>query len=345
MSEAIVIQGVVYAGFLFGILLPMLAGFIELHHRSDNQALRIDQSYARDPRFLGNSFRSKADPIIASTTPGSRTQFLARKSEFAIVVPDIDLPDGERVADILLSLGPIVAGEQTRLLDVYGRSRVVLGAGSYVRALVAGANVRLGDGTVVGRWIDSERNLVVGRACDLGQSASAGGRLTLEGETLFKRVFGNPVLVGSEDSALAIEESGVAVSMVPSGIRELGKDASGLAPGAEIKSDIVSRGNVAIGANATLYGSVKAAKDVIVGAEARIYGNVVARGRIDVGPGARIFGHVFADADVFLGPGAVVGTANRPKTLYAGRNVVLALGSQTYGWVITERGGRTADAI
>lgn len=345
MSTAALVQGAIYGGFLFGILLPMLAGFIELHHGSDAQALRIDQSYARDPRFLGNSFRSKADPIVTTTPPGSRTQFLARKSEFAVVVSDIELPDGEKVTDILLALGPIVAGNGVKLLDVYGRARVVLGPGSYVRALVAGANVRLGDGTVVGRWVDTDRNLVVGSGCDLGQSASAGGRVLLAGETLFKRVFGNPVVVGTEEGAPSFEESGVAVSMVPSGIRELGANASGLAPGASAKSDIVSRGNVAIGTNATLYGSVKASKDVIVGAEARIYGNVVARGRIDIGPGARIFGHVFADTDVVLGPGAVVGAANRPKTLYGGRRVLLSLGSQTYGWVITERGGRTTDVL
>ncbi len=344
MSQSVVIQALIYVGFVFGIFLPMLAGLIELHHGSDDQALRIDQAYARDPRFLGSSFRSKADPVIAATPPGTRLQFLARKSEFAIVVRDIELPDGERMNDILLSLGPIVAGKSSTLLDVYGRARIVLGDGSYVRALVAGADARLGTGTIVGRWVDTERNLLVGRSCDLGQSASAGGRVILGAGTVFKRIFGKPVTVGDDGSDISSEESGVAVSMVPTGIRELGNNVSAIAPGDRVKSDIVARGNVAIGANASLYGSIKASKNVIVGSEARIYGNVVSRGRVDVGPGARIFGHVFADTDVALGPGAVVGTAARPKTLYAGRSAILTAGSLTYGWVITERGGWTTDA-
>ena len=344
MSQADYVQGAIYAVFFCGVLLPMLAGFIELRHGSDDQALRIDQAYARDPRFLGNSFRSKADPFIAEAKVGSRTQFLARKSEFAIVVSDIALPDGERMSDILLSLGPIATGRSVSLLDVYGRARIILGDESSVRALVAGSDARLGDATVVGRWVDVERNLIVGRGCDLGQSASAGGHVTLGDGTLFKRVFGNPVMVGSEGIVPSPDDSGVQVSMVPSGIRDFGTALSGIAPGDQCKSDIVARGNLAVGANATIYGSIKAAKDVIVGSGARVYGNIVSRGSIEVGPGARIFGHVFADLDVQIDAGAVIGTAGRPKTLYAGRHASLGHGSSTYGWVITERGGRAIDA-
>ncbi|TAM86399.1 hypothetical protein EPN42_13310 [bacterium] len=341
-------ESLIYLAFAVVVVLPMLPGLLEILFRKDDGALPIDESYMRDPRYLGKSLREKVRALAGKATVGVRMQFLGRRREYARVVSGIELPNDSRYEDVLLSRGAVVAGNGVTLLDVYAEDKVAIGANARLRTLAADGEASIGGGVRLQRWADAECNLTVGPDGNLGQSASSAQRLTVGSNVRFRRLFGRPVVIGSSSSVSALPPVGAPerVAMIACGGRNHVVSAHDVTEGETLDGDVIASGTVHVGAKATLKGSIKSGGDIAIGPGARVLGNLVARGSVLIDRGAVVFGHVFAEERVTLQPGAVVGTAALPKTAYGGRSMRLAVGSCIFGWVITEGDGETfvADA-
>ncbi|MDE2571706.1 MAG: hypothetical protein KGM44_04170 [bacterium] len=340
MSEALI-----YVVFAIGIVLPMAAGLIELAARRDDAALPVDESYSRDPRYLGKSLREKAQLLTKKAPVGVRVPYLARKQEFARVMDRLDLPNRGRFEDVVLARGPVVVGRDAALLDVYAEAGASLGANVRLRTLAADGDASVGEGVSMERWADVEGNFTIGGDADLGRSACASQALIIGVNSRFLRLFGRPVTVGAPaDAAAAAGPTAERVPMLSSGDREIAVSTNELAAGETLIGDIICTNSVQLGPNSTIRGCVKSDRDITVGEGARVYGNLVAHGSILLGRGSIVFGHLFAEESLSIASGAIVGSAELPKTAYGGASIELEAGARIYGWAITEGDGATVAA-
>ncbi len=328
----------IYAIFGLAIFLPLLPGLLELRRGQDDDPLKIDTGYARDPRFLGKSMRNKMTPFFTDTEGEDRVPFLNRKGEFASVVDSLDVGDHSHIDDIVLSRGAFSVGDHSALLDVYAKGTVYVGASSRLRTLAADGNAIFGPGTQVIRWIDVDADCMIGDGSELGQSVTASGRLRLGDDVSFNRLFGRPIVVDGNQRAeiRAMSSAPMAYSKVTDRRRVA---ALSVDPGTTYDTHIVATGDVEIGEDAVVTGSIKAGGNVIVRRGGRVLRNVVARGNVIVEPDGSIFGHIFADHDVTLHEGALVGERHAPKTLHSLGATSMASGASIFGWLIAERGG------
>lgn len=327
--------------FVAAVALPFIPGMFELRLRHDNEPLRIDPSYTRDPRFLGKSLRRKIAPLLESPAQ-TRAPFLNRSSEVARVVDSFDASEGARVDEAILARGTVVVGRRSTLRDVYAKGRATIGEATQMRTLTVDGGAVLGSRTKVGRWIDVDGDCTVGRASDLGRSASVSGALLIGEGSTFHRVFGLPVAVGK--AVPPVFGNGTVLDMTADHARTIA-DSVNIPPSETIDGDVIASGDVTLGAGSTLRGSIKAGGRVVVHANARVLGNVVAHGDVSLERNGAVYGHVFGDREVALERGATVGRPDAPKTLHASERVTMATDATVHGWAIAERGGRTVASI
>jgi predicted acyltransferase (DUF342 family) len=330
----------IVAGFGLFVLLPMLPGFLEVRRSRDATSLTIDQNYSRDPRYMGKSFREKISSVLDSAPMHTRMPFLSRSKEFARVVPSLDLEDDEVWTDAVLSKGNVNTGNRASLVDLYSQGDVRIGAGSKLRTLAADGDVQLGANVSLMRWIDAEKSVRVGPNSNLGHSVSAVGPILLATDVEFRRLCGNPIVVGNVRSD-ALEAPAQPAKWLSSRKRRITSVKDTVGRGETVSGDMISRGGVELRENAVVQGSVKSGGDVVVGPGAIIEGNVVARGVVVIRSGGTIRGHVFAEGNVIMAKDSVVGASGAAKTLYSSRDICLAEGSRIYGWVICEDTGTT----
>lgn len=334
------VELIVIGLYAFAVLLPLLPGLFELRVATDDDPLKIDTSYARDPRFLGKSMRAKLGPVMNEVAGEARVPFLHRKNEFAQVSDGFESIDRAQFADVVLSRGRFVVGDRSAMLDVYARGEVTVGASATLRTLASDGTAKFGSNTRVARWIDVEGNCTIGNGSDLGQSASAAGNLIVGSGVRFNRLFGRPVAVldprRAELRALTTNPLAARFSYERRLVASCVID-----PGSIVDEDIVATKDVFVGTDATIEGSIKAAGTVTIAENACVMGNVIARGTVRLSEDATVLGHIFGDEDVILEPGALVGDRYAPKTLHASRAARLAPEACVYGWVIAERGGVT----
>ncbi len=329
-----------YLLYALVVALPLLPGLLELRAGDDDDPLKIDASYARDPRFLGKSMRAKVEPIVDATHGEARVQFLNRKNEFALITDAYRSPDRVRFDDIVLSRGDFHVGDRSVMLDVYARGDVAVGAYAQVRTLAAGRNARFGSRLSVVRWIDVEGDCTIGDAADLGQSVAASKRLVIGAGVRFSRLFGRPIsVIDGRRAELHALSAGPLLARA-SGARRLVKTLT-LDPGARIEDDVVAAGDVELLPGAVIAGSLKAGGTVTLRANACVVGNIVARETVTLEADAMVLGHIFGDLDVVLHAGALVGDRHAPKTIHASRAVRIAPEACIFGWLIAERGGQT----
>jgi cytoskeletal protein CcmA (bactofilin family) len=320
----------IYVACAVGALWPTIPGLIELRF-SKGEPIRVDQQYIRDPRYLGKAWRSTVDPIIAKGRPGDRVPFMKRRDEFASLVSDEQLPDNMSVSDVVLAQGSFHAGAHASLLDVFASRIAEIGADSQVRCLAADDNVKLGERTLVTRWVDVEGDLHAGPGCDLGSSASATGTLIVGAGSHFRRLFGAPIIAGGGDAPQ---------STIPAWKRSRGNSTRSIASGEKVDGDVVATGDVILGAGAVVNGNIRAGAGIFVGPAARVQGNVIARGDVAIGQRAAVTGHVYSDCNVAIATGAAIGRKDDPKTVQAVEGLQMAPGATIYGWAICERGGQ-----
>ena len=321
------------------LMLPFLPGLRELRRPKDDQPVRIDESFTRDPRFFGNALREKLAPFLEGIgdEPPYRLEIELRRPETLAVYGDLHVPESAHEDVVTVALGAASIGRYARLGDTWVRGDAELMPGAAVRALACDGQVTMQPGARILRWLDAEGHLLADREADLGLSTSAGGVVRLSEGCLFRRLWGRPVFVRGEAEPAEAPEGG------PASIEDelvWGRTRLSLPPGFRLESDLVSHTEVRIGAGATIVGTVKAHGPIAVGDGVRVRGHLISRRGITIGRGARIVGNVFAEGDVALGSGAHVGRKGGTKTVYAAGHVTLAPAAAVLGWVIAERGGR-----
>lgn len=332
MSALMVLSAI---GFIVILTLPFVPGLVELLNPRDDEPLTIDQTYARDPRFFGRSFRSKLRPFLdrAHRTLPYREDIVLRRPETLEVFNDLKIEGGSTVSSIVATVGPLAVGAGSRLGEVYAGGPATVEEGTTVRSLASDGDVTLGDDCNILRWVDAEGDVSCGQGCDLGHSVSAAGLVRLRTATTFRRLWGLPV--ATEGAAYGLSHVKTIDDVVI-----FGQNGLSFPPDSRLERDLVVRGELRIGAGSVVHGNIKAHGRVTIEDGAKVDGNLIARANVVLGEGVAINGSVFAEGDIEVGSGTHIGDRASFKSLYSLSQIVLGSDVRIFGWVVAERGGR-----
>jgi predicted acyltransferase (DUF342 family) len=319
---AIIVGIVAFVGIFFA---PLLMGPLEVIRRRDAAALPLTVSYVREPRFFARSFRETLAPLVDGSAP---RRVLHRVDDVVRIVDRLDYGPRTTDADVVVVRGDAVYPEAMTVRDHYVRGDARGGERLRARAILVDGTAVFGSGLRIRRWIDAEQALVVAGGSNLGQSASSAGPVTLAGGVRFSRVFGNPVRVAAE---------GIQLPAPP----RLSRPQT-VAPASVHDGDLIARGDLRIGADAQVHGSIKCHGRLVLEARAVVDGSAVVRGNAYVADGACVTGHLFSESSIVLGADTLVAAEGARKSVYAARHVLLGPRAVVWGWILAERGGRTA---
>ncbi|MGH2792136.1 MAG: bactofilin family protein [Actinomycetota bacterium] len=338
MTETLILGG----AFLGLLLLPFLPGVIELKRPRDDEPLPVVHDNAKDPRFFATAFKRMLVPLLDQTNElPAVVEIQLRRRERLEIHDELLVPSKERRRGIMAAKSNAVIEQAAELDEVYAAKNVRIESGSRVRALACEGKLLVEQGCKIGRWIDAEKAATIGRNCDLGVSASSGGRLRLDVGCTFQRLWGLPITT----SPAVIEHDAVRplAQAADAGLQDSvvwGRGWLSIPSGMTVSRDIVVYGDLEVGAGCVIRGSIKAHGKVNLGEGARVEGNLISRKAVTVGGRARVHGNLFAEGDVTVSTGATIGRPGRFKGLYTSTTVSLQPGVTVYGWVVAERGGK-----
>jgi predicted acyltransferase (DUF342 family) len=336
MSADVMLFG---AAFLALIFVPFLPGLIELRQGRDVAPLSIQSDNTKDPRHFGRAFRALLErhvPDHEGSLP-LKTEIQLRRTESLEVYEELSVGPGETSSSILVSTGNATIGREARVGEIYATGDARVKEAARIRGLACDGSLVIQPGCVVERWIDSEGNASVGAGCDLGVSASAGGRLKLASGCRFQRLWGLPISTGraSTDEVDQANEGRPLEGAVVWADKWLS-----LPDGSVIKSDVITHGEVRVGAGSVVKGSIKAHGDIVLARGVTVEGNVVSRGSVRLERAVRVRGNLFVEKDLFIGPNARIGHRHGHKSAYSSGKITLSKGTLVYGRLFAESGGQ-----
>ncbi len=187
MKEVILLLGV---SLLFiPIFLTLILGF-------RNNSLSIDMEYVKDPFYFGNSFRKKISDVIFSSTIINKNLVKAKLSrEELIVFGKINFINSVVYRNcVYVSFGENHIRKGTYFeKEILSTGNLYIGEDSVLRAVASNADIFLGKGVHIVRWIDAQGSIQLGEDCILGISSASKKEIKLAKGVRFTRMFGFPV--------------------------------------------------------------------------------------------------------------------------------------------------------
>jgi predicted acyltransferase (DUF342 family) len=337
MSPDVVLFG---AAFLTLLFLPFLPGVLELRRKRDVDPLPIQSDNTKDPRHFGRAFRALLErhvPDHAGPLP-LKTEIKLRRTESLEVHEEVSVGPGEKSSSILVSTGNATIGRDARVGEIYATGDARVKEAARIRGLACDGSLIMQPGCVVERWIDSEGNASVGAGCDLGVSASAGGRIKLASGCRFQRLWGLPISTGRAARSDAQDQTSEGPPLQDEVV--WADKWLSFPPKSVIKSNVIAHGDVSVGADSVVKGSIKAHGDITLARGVTVEGNVVSRGSVRLERGVRVRGNIFVEKDLFIGPNARIGHRQGHKSAYSSGKITLSKGTMVYGRLFAESGGQ-----
>jgi hypothetical protein len=315
---------VVFMLLILLFLLPFAAGIRELRRQDDAAPLFINMDYCKDPRYFAVSFRKLLIKSLDGRSEGLHVVELSKRE--AVQISNHAQPNDGAILENILYI-------------INDRGTACIGEGNHVQALACDGDVHVLRGTKFFRWLDAEGSIRVDEECDLGVSATCGGKLDLAPKCSFIRLYGFPVAT-SADSASGTKDRGADtgdITIFQSESTE--RNISHLDPYSVKKCSIITNRTLTIEDHSIIGGHVKSHKKLILGASVTVMGNLFAEGDIEIGPQSRVLGTVFSQGLITLKQGVIIGTRDRIKSVIGKKGILLESGVQVYGYITTEGRG------
>ena len=324
------------------LLFPIVLSLFFLRN-GDGEAIVIQQSKVRDPRYFVKSFIGLFEENWKDYD-GSGKIFLSR--EESIIESDKVTDDSHVCSSIVYAENQEFQSQMGVQFkkEIYARQNAYLYGFNTLKAACSKKDLILGSGTQVTRWVDAEGTLIVYDHCNLGVSASSITKIIIGENCRFKRLFAPIILLGitPEEERLLIKNEQVVIPNISimKQIRNIKYVDDYITEGTKILSkSVVSKYNIKVLNGLIIEGHIRSNKGIRLYDNVTIYGNIFAEKDIHIGQDVRIYGSVFTQGNVFTESGVVIGQYSKPKSLIARGKIVFGKNCCVYGYVSSEAGG------
>jgi predicted acyltransferase (DUF342 family) len=334
---------IVFALFILLFFLPFLPGIIEIVRKEDADPLYIAMNYIKDPRYFGRSFKELLHQATDGFTsvPGIRDIQLSKKESLE-TTGSMDILSAEEVDHLLCVQGDLVSRDKAQFdKEVYVTGNASMGPGNIIQVLAVGGNATIAADVVLKRWLDAEGDIDIGADCNLGISASSGGKLHLGQHCIFRRLYGAPIATGDKGATTIrdFESSLPPMELLPPELSFIRIKDRKIPPGTIMGKNIVFPQDVQIGYGSILRGNIKSYGKLVLEDNVIIDGNLFADGDIIVGRGAIISGNIFSQKTIHIAGGTVISRPDTIKSVIGKKSVRIEENVTIYGYVATEGEG------
>jgi len=349
-------QLMIFSLILFWLLLliPFIPAIVEAKIPRENKPLPINMEYTKNPRYFDTSFRNILLNTLKETklVPSIYNVKLS-KEEKVEISESKNIKNDEEINHILFVKGDLTSGESVVFnKEIYVKGKVKIGENNLLRAITAEGDIILSDGVKIVRWIGSDGNIYVGNNCNLGISAGAGETIKISGKCIFRRLYGNPVIIEKIGEKKKGEKESEELPEKRRNKEEIkyGKEISDtsmifnkkwatIPSEAKIEKDIIAKSSLIIKEKAEIKGSIKVYGKLIVEKEVKIDGNIFGEFDIEIGENCIITGDVFSQESITVKNGTIIGQKGYIKSLIARDRLVIEKNAVIYGYVLVENEG------
>ena len=345
----------VIIGFLLLTFIPFVPGLLELLWPKDATPLKISFEYYKDPRYFGRSFRKllfqgMTCPVEVSRHEKFKVVCLklhedlvsGREENIKVLQGRAIIEDDSSVNEVIWAENEIIIGEKAQLFkEVYVKGDAHIEKGVTLRALACDSRMFAKPNLKVIRWIDAEQGIYLEGWADLGVSATTEGELRLSTACKFRRLYGHPVFVETRGTELPSNNKNNERVLKHYKERRIFIEDHEIPSGEEFDKDIIVRGDLKIGSNCVIKGSIKTHGRLEIGENVVVEGGCFSEGDIKVGRSSRIHGNIFSQGRIELGPGVAVGEKGKDWSVISRYEMVLYQGVVISGYVVAVGGGRT----
>jgi cytoskeletal protein CcmA (bactofilin family) len=318
------------------LMLPFVPGMMELRRKQDAEPLRVVRNYEVNVMHFANRFREFIDTQFgqdletvqnqAQTKPGK----LDNGSEYCVLGPDMAIPFEEaenrsqETNRMFLAASDLsLSGNMRYLNELYANGTITGADESTYRAMLAGADIRLGQNSTLLRWMHAKDIQIASGGVMYGR-VSADRRIVITGPSRFQRLNAPQILFGKnmppEQTGPArqeIQPEDLTVKVEEAVGRWLIEDDLELADNSRIHASLVVTGNLRLGNNCEIYGSIKSHKPLHIQEGCIIHGSVVSVQDIHIGAGASIMGPLISEANIHIASNCRLGADSAPTTISA----------------------------
>ena len=313
------------AGLLFA--LPLVPAVLELYRKSDAVPLSVVQENAGEIRHFAESFRSyikglEPDLRRSLSSGVGATGMLRDGTQYvALGRPDQPIPLHDNVCPVLVATNwdLQVPSGITFAKDIYTVADLTGGEGSNYRAILADGNIRLDSSARVLRWIHASGELSVGAGCRLQGRASSNRLVRLQRDCTFLRLNAPVISIACAGDGSGTADPFAGCEFAPTLQRVLHEGDFEIHPGEVVRTNLVVRGMLRVGAGARVCGSLKSGKDMVLESHAYVEGSLISGRRMRIGPSCAVCGPVIAERGMSIAAGTRCGTTAHPTTVSAPR--------------------------
>jgi len=308
------------------LALPLVPAILELHRKSDAMPLSVIQQNAGEIRHFADSFRiyiKRLEPDLQRSFSSGQaaTGTLPDGTNYMVLGgPDEPIPTQGNACPVLIATNSDLKTPPgiTFLKDIYAGRDFAGGENNNYRAILANGNIQLGPSTCVLRWLHASGELSVGSGCVLQGRVSSDCAVRLQRECTFLRL-NAPFIATSEpensgntrpDPFEGREFSPTVDRVLHDGDFEIKADEI-------IRTNLVVRGDLRVGAGARVCGSLKSCKDMVLESHACVEGSLISGRRMHIGPHCAIYGPVIAEREMFIETGTRCGSRAKATTVSA----------------------------
>ena len=227
---------------------------------------------------------------------------------------------------------PVLVGDQVELAaggnylgEIFARERIVIAAGSVIRAALCDGRIELGAGCGVLRWVHA-RQVVIGAGARVAGRVSASTEIRIAPDCRFERLSAPIIAFGNGATPAALPAQGLPeadparlsdAEWQPAARRWLCTGDLSIPDGHAVDGHLVVRGHLRIGSHCRIEGSIKAHGGASIGPGTRVAGAVFAHGPIEIADGCTLAGPLSSSRGILLGDGCTVGAIDALASLAA----------------------------
>ncbi|MEM7469578.1 MAG: hypothetical protein AAF387_22235 [Pseudomonadota bacterium] len=351
----------IYALAIIVCVLPFAPALVEWLRKTDADPLVVVREQDANIRHFAGSFFDRIQSFFAEHHIDPRSPpppFNAPFGQYdaAYFVGNEQKPEfggaekrNRVIRSVLISTDDLLLeGGYVFEQEIYCGRQLYAGSNNTYRAVYAGTDLILGPNSTVARWLHSQGHVYIGEASRALGRISSASSITLAKDVIFERLnatvirFESDTFINVSDTMLSTSEP---MPQAPPGGVKIDENTllftgnTHIPAGSTVDKNVISKGDLLLGAECAISGNLKSYGRLTVGRESVVHGSLICERNISVERSCKILGPIVSETQIHIGPGCVIGLPESPTSVTA-PEINIAIGSELSGTLWASKEGK-----
>jgi cytoskeletal protein CcmA (bactofilin family) len=298
---------------------PFLPAIIEILFKKDAQALNINMSLYKNPRYFGDSFFEIIHKGLQDAEGTDKILNLSKKKyrvKLSSSPEEVFILDSDEINNLTDKFDNIVICSENLTInrkkffskEIFVNGNLKTEEECFIRAIYINGFANLANRINILRWLHTNNNLYINADANVGVNCYCEETTFVNAKVNFKKIYAKKILIHKQDESIDKKKS----------------------------DNLDSVGNCHVKVNKSI---------IITNDNVVIDGNIISDKAITIDGDFWIKGDIFSQEQIILKNGVVVGEENKIKSVVARENIYLGKNVVIYGYVSTEKSGLIDDNI